>query len=110
MKSKDRVTLMICTAADGTKVTLSIIGKAKKTDSSSKLAYDVCPSQCDEYASTCRYGHASQTESGLQIGNVGKASSHFDLEGGFQQAVVSCGHQRRGCKGLAYGGKAHILR
>eukprot|EP00978_Attheya_sp_CCMP212_P027512 scaffold92146_cov56-Attheya_sp.AAC.1 len=32
MKSKDRVTLMICTAADGTKVPLSIIGKAKKTE------------------------------------------------------------------------------
>jgi DDE superfamily endonuclease len=30
MKDKNRITLMVCTAADGTKVPLSIIGKAKK--------------------------------------------------------------------------------
>ena len=30
MKSKDRITLMICTSADGKKVPLAVVGKSKK--------------------------------------------------------------------------------
>jgi hypothetical protein len=33
----------------------------------------------------------------------------FDVEGGYEKAAKARRHQKRGCKGLQYGGKAHVL-
>jgi hypothetical protein len=33
----------------------------------------------------------------------------FDIEGGYEKAAKACRRQERGCKGLQYGGKAHVL-
>jgi hypothetical protein len=47
---------------------------------------------------------------GYKLEMLGRLLAIFDHEGGFQRAAITCGHQRRGCKGLAYdGGKAHVL-
>eukprot|EP00978_Attheya_sp_CCMP212_P015924 scaffold41272_cov37-Attheya_sp.AAC.2 len=54
-------------------------------------------------------GMIASLKVGYKLEMLGRLLAIFDLEGGFQQAAVSCGRQRRGCKGLAYGGKAHIL-
>eukprot|EP00978_Attheya_sp_CCMP212_P019422 scaffold54421_cov57-Attheya_sp.AAC.2 len=155
MKSKDRVTLMIiCTAADGTKVPLSIIGKAKKTecfhlcenDKVPLLAYkgqrnawfdkevtmwwllvhvfwphhlqvhgDVPCLLLLDNASVQTNLDLSVLPANLHMmyvpPNVTNMHQPADMGmiASLKQAAVSCGRQQRGCKGLAYGGKAHIL-
>ena len=174
MKSKDRVTLMICTAADGTKVPLSIIGKANKPEcfrlcenDKVPLAYkgqrnawfdkevtmwwllhvfwphhlrvhgDVpClllldnasvqtnldlsllpanlhmmyfPPNVTNTHQPADMGMIARLKVGYKLEMLQRLVAIFDLDGGFQQAAISHGRQQRGCKGLAYGGKAHIL-
>jgi hypothetical protein len=33
----------------------------------------------------------------------------FDIEGGYEKAAEAHRHHKRGCKGLQYGEKAHVL-
>jgi hypothetical protein len=174
MKSKDRITLMVCTSCNGNKVPLAVIGKAKQPtcfrlcpngiaplpyraqknawfdkevtmwwilhvfwpyhlkeqgDVPACLLFDNCAVQSNldftllprnldiDYFPvnvTNRHqpadmGIIASLKVGYKLSMLEMLLTIFDVEGGYQQAAAARARQTRGCRGLQYGGKAHIL-
>ena len=170
MKDKTRFTLMVSTAADGSRQPLAVIGKSKKTRCFDLLSHplpyrnqtkawfdkvvtkwwiesvfwsdhaiknenkncililDNCSAHKIEYSTfsphlTVKFlppnvtsGHQPADMgmiAGLKIGYKGNYLRSllriFDEGGGYSRASELRSRQRPGCKGLAFGGKPHIL-
>jgi hypothetical protein len=174
MKSKDRITMMVCTSCNGKKAPISVIGKANKPK-----CFQLCPNEtpplpyrgqsnawfdksvmmwwiCNvfwpfhleqngdvpaillldnfsgqtnlEKSSLPRnleiiyfpenvtnthqpadMGIIASLKVGYKIAMLEMFLAIFDVEGGYEDAAAARRHQKRGCKGIQYGGKAHVL-
>ena len=173
MKDKTRVTLMVCTSADGTKLPLSLVGKSKKPecfrmlngrdpplpytnqknawfnrevtiwwirrvlwphhlknhgDKDCVLLLDNCsahkvdegrlppllhlvflPPNVTNTHQPADMGMIASLKVGYKSKMLMGLLDVFDAEGGFERAGVERARQRRGCRGLQFGGKATLL-
>ena len=173
MKDKSRVTLMVFTAADGTKGPLAMVGKPKsphcfRTEEGRKppmyyihqsnawfdkvitewwianvfwpyhkrkhgnlyciLILDNCtahkidvshisdriiivflPKNVTNKHQPADMGMIASLKVGYRVIMLGKLLDVFDQEGGYEKAADTRGKQPRGCRGLDYGGKPHLL-
>jgi len=174
MKDKTRVTAMVCTAADGFRVPVAIIGKAKRPQCfdllqpghstplpyknqknawfdkditiwwinnvfwpehlkenghvnailildncsahkidiskiSSKITIKFLPPNVTSRHQPADMGMIASLKTGYKSLYLRQLLEIFDNPGGYEQAAVNRGRQRRGQKGIQYGGKPHIL-